>query len=147
MKDEPVIVERLYNAPIEKVWHALTNVEQMRQWYFPNLTEFEPEIGFETSFDVVHDGKVFPHIWKVTEVVPGKKISYEWKFGNYPGNSLVSFELFKDDDKTRIVLTHDKLETFQGDIHPELGRHNFVQGWTHFIGTALKEFIEQDIEE
>ena len=147
MKDEPVIVERVYNASVESVWHALTDVEKMRQWYFPTLVEFEPEVGFETMFDVPHDGKVFPHIWKVTEVVPNKKISYEWKFGGYPGNSLVSFELFDEEGKTRIVLTHNKLETFRGDLHHDLSKQNFVLGWAQFIGTALKEFVEQETEE
>ena len=147
MKNEPVIVERIYNPPVERVWHAITDVKKMRQWYFPTLVEFEPEVGFETMFDVPHDGKVFPHIWKVTEVVPNKKISYEWKFGGYPGNSLVSFELFDEDGKTRIVLTHNKLETFKGEIHSDLSKQNFVLGWTQFIGTALKEFVEQENEE
>lgn len=146
MKNEPVIIERVYNSPPDKVWHALTDVEQMRQWYFPSLTEFEPEVGFETRFDVENGEKLFPHIWKVAEVVPGKKISYEWKFGGYPGNSLVSFELFDEDGKTRIVLTHENLETFRGDIHPELAKPNFVEGWTYFIGTALKDFVEKDTE-
>jgi uncharacterized protein YndB with AHSA1/START domain len=147
MKVGSVIVEYVYDASVERVWHAITNVEKMRQWYFPTLVEFEPEVGFETVFDVPHDGKVFPHIWKVTEVVPNKKISYEWKFGGYPGNSLVSFELFDEDGKTRIVLTHDKLETFRGDLHPDLAKQNFVLGWTHFIGTELKTFVEQETEE
>ena len=147
MKDEPVIVERVYNASVESVWHVLTEVEKMRQWYFPTLVEFEPEVGFETVFDVPHEGKVFPHIWKVTEVIPNKKISYEWKFGGYPGNSLVSFELFDEEGKTRIVLTHNKLETFRGDLHHDLSKQNFVLGWTQFIGTALKEFVEQETEE
>ena len=147
MKNEPIVIERVYNAPINRVWHALTDLEKMRQWYFPMLTEFEPALGFETRFDVESGGKLFPHIWKITEVVPGRKISYEWKFGGYPGDSLVSFELFDDGDKTRIVLTHDKIETFRGDIHPDLAKQNFVQGWTHFIGTALREFVEQDTEE
>jgi uncharacterized protein YndB with AHSA1/START domain len=147
MKNNPVVVERIYNAPLEKVWAAITDVKQMRQWYFPSLEEFEPEAGFETRFDVPHDGKIFPHIWKVTEVVPYKKISYDWRFGGFPGNSVVSFELFdEDDDKTKIVLTHDKLETFDGVSHPDLAAENFVQGWTHFIGTALKDYVENEIE-
>jgi uncharacterized protein YndB with AHSA1/START domain len=147
MKNEPIIVERVYKAPVEKVWQALTKVEEMRQWYFPMLDEFEPEVGFETRFDVEQSGKIFTHIWKVKEAVPNKKISYEWKFGDYPGDSLVSFELFNEDGKTRVILMHNKIETFRGDINPDLAKNNFVQGWTHFIGTALKEFVEQDTEE
>lgn len=147
MKNQPVIVERTYNAPVKNVWAAITDLEQMRQWYFPSLEEFEPEIGFETRFDVPHDGKVFLHIWKVTEVIPNRKISYDWKFGGYPGNSAVSFELFDEGGKTRIVLTHAGLETFQGDANPDLAAGNFVEGWTHFIGTALREYVEQETED
>ena len=147
MKDEPIIIERVYNVPADVVWHALTDLEKMRQWYFPTLVEFEPEIGFETRFDVENDGKAYPHIWKVTEVEPGRKISYKWKFGGYPGDSVVSFELFNEDGRTRIVLTHHGVESFRGDLHPALAKHNFVKGWTHFIGTALKDFVEQQTEE
>jgi len=146
MKSEPVIVERVYNAPLKTVWEAITDVEKMKQWYFPMLEEFEPEVGFETRFDVAHSGKVFVHIWKIKEVEPFKKISYEWKFGGYPGDSLVSWELFPEDEGTRIVLTHTGLETFRGDLHPDLAAHNFKAGWTSFIGTKLKEFVEEETE-
>jgi uncharacterized protein YndB with AHSA1/START domain len=147
MKNEPVIIERIYNSPVKTVWEAITDLNKMKQWYFPTLTEFEPEVGFETKFDVESGGKIYPHIWKVAEVVPGKKISYEWKFDGYPGNSLVSFELFDEDGKTRIILTHEGLETFRGDLHPGLAKHNFVEGWTSFIGTKLKEYVEQENED
>jgi len=143
MKTEPLVIERTYNAPIKRVWEAITDLEKMKQWYFSTLTEFEPEIGFETIVDVKHNGKILPHIWKVTDVIPGKKISYEWKFGGYHGNSLLTMELFAIDEKTRIVLTHAGLESFEGDKYPEFAKSNFVEGWTYFIGKALKEFVEQ----
>jgi len=86
------------------------------------------------------------HIWKVKEVEPLKKISYEWKFGGYPGDSVVSWELFSDGEGTRIVLTHTSVETFRGDLHPDLAVHNFVAGWTDFIGKKLKDFVEEETE-
>lgn len=147
MKNEPVLIERVYNALSQTVWEAITDVDKMQQWYFPMLTEFEPEIGFETIFDVAHAGKVFVHIWKITEVEPGKKISYEWKFDGYPGNSLVTWELFPVGDQTRLIFTHTGLETFRGDLHPDLAVQNFKEGWTHFIGTALKAYVEAETEE
>ena len=146
MKDEPVIVERVYQAPVKTVWEAITDVDKMKQWYFPMLEEFEPEVGFETRFDVGHNDKVFVHIWKVKEVEPLKKISYEWKFGGYPGDSVVSWELFPDGEGTKIVLTHAGVESFRNDLHPDLAKHNFVAGWTGFIGTKLKEFVEEETE-
>lgn len=147
MKNEPVIVERVYHVPLDTVWKAITRLEEMQQWYFPMLEEFEPEVGFETRFDVPHNGGVFVHIWKVTEVIPERKISYEWKFGGYPGDSLVSFELFPEGDATRLVLTHTGVDTFRGDLHPDLARNNFVEGWTAFIGTSLRNFVEEQTEE
>jgi len=147
MKNEPVIVEQIYNAPLKAVWEAITDLGKMQQWYFPMLEEFVPEVGFETVFDVEEGGKIYVHIWKITEVDPGRKISYEWKFGGYPGNSVVSFQLFPDGGHTKIVLTHTGLETFRGDLHPELAAHQFVEGWTNFIDTHLRNYVEQETEE
>jgi len=147
MNNEPIMVERTYQASVKAVWEAITRVEKMQQWYFPMLEEFEPEVGFETRFDVSIPDKVFAHIWKVKEVIPFKKISYEWKFGGYPGDSLLSWELFPENEGTRIVLTHTGIETFRGDRYPDLSRDNFVSGWTDFIGTKLMEYVEGQTEE
>src|SRR5438105_12366882 len=48
---DAVVVERTLNAPIAKVWKALTDVDQMRQWYF-DLRKFRPEVGFEFEFEI-----------------------------------------------------------------------------------------------
>jgi len=145
MKNEAVVIRRTYDAPVEKVWKAITDKDQMKQWYFDTLEDFKPEPGFTTRFDVKNDNKIFPHIWKVTEVVPGKKIAYEWKFGGYPGNSLVTFELSAEGDKTTLTLTHSGLETFDPAVYPDLAKENFVKGWTYFTGTALKKFVEETV--
>ncbi len=52
---EAIIMERTLDAPVAKVWKALTDVDQMREWYF-DLKEFKPEIGFEFEFVVEHEG-------------------------------------------------------------------------------------------
>ena len=48
-----VVIERTFNAPVPRVWKALTDVEEMRRWYF-DLKEFKPEVGFEFEFVVEH---------------------------------------------------------------------------------------------
>ena len=143
MKNEPIIVERMFNAPVDKVWKAVTDKDQMRQWYFNALEDFKPEVGFQTQFNVRNDGKDYLHIWKVTEVKPGKKIGYEWSFGGFPGNSLVIFELVAAGKKTKLKLTHKGIETFLPDVNPPLARKNFVAGWTSLIGDMLKKFVEK----
>ena len=138
-----VVLERIFNSPVERVWHAITDINQMRLWYFPQLENFQPEKGFETQFNVHHEGKDFLHIWKVKDVVPMKKISIEWKYEGYPGTSLVSFELFPRGNKTRLLLTHEGIESFMPAKYPELGKKNFIEGWTAFMDNELKQFLEK----
>ncbi len=92
---EAIVVERTLDAPVARVWTALTNVTEMRQWYF-DLKEFKPEIGFEFEFVVEHEGNTYHHLCKITEVIPQKRIAYTWRYKGEPGDSLVTFELFPD---------------------------------------------------
>jgi uncharacterized protein YndB with AHSA1/START domain len=138
---EAVVIERTFNAPVERVWKALTDVKQMRQWYF-DLKEFKPEVGFEFQFVVEHEGTTYDHRCKITEVVPQKKLAYTWRYEGHEGDSLVTFELFADGDKTRLKLTHEGLETFPKT--PAYARENFEKGWTEIIGSELKQFVEKE---
>ena len=140
----PVIVQRTYGASIADVWKAITDYDQMKQWYMPALHAFEPKVGFETEFTVEHEGNKFPHIWKITEVVPGKKIAYTWKFPGHPGESLATFELFPEGENTRLKLTHSGLETHDGRNNPALARKNFNWGWNE-LGNELEKFLARDI--
>ena len=141
----PVIIERTFDAPVETVWKAITEIDQIKQWYMPALDSFKPEVGFETQFSIHHNGKDFLHFWKVTEVVPRKKITYSWKYAGYPGDSLVTFELFSEGDKTKLKLTHTGLESFLPESNPDLARGNFLMGWTA-IASSLKQFVEKKTE-
>ena len=137
---EVVVIERTFNAAVTRVWEALTNVDQMRQWYF-DLKDFMPEIGFEFEFVVEHEGNTYHHLCKVTEVIPQKKIAYTWRYKGEPGESLVTFELFPEGSKTRLKLTHTGIETFPKT--PAYARQNFEAGWTAIVGSELKQFLER----
>jgi len=50
--------------------------------------------------------------------------------------------LFAEGNKTRVKLTHTGLETFPAS-NADFAKGNFVQGWTHIIGTSLKEYLEK----
>lgn len=137
---EGVVVERTFDAPITRVWKALTDVNEMRQWYF-DLKEFKPEVGFEFEFVVEHEGTTYHHLCRVTEVLPQQKIAYTWRYKAEPGDSLVTFELFDVGKKTRVKLTHTGIETFPKT--PAYARKNFEAGWTAIIGSELKQFVEK----
>jgi uncharacterized protein YndB with AHSA1/START domain len=137
---EAVVVERTFNAPVATVWKALTDVEEMQQWYF-DLKEFKPEVGFEFEFVVEHEGNSYHHLCRVTEVVPQKRIAYTWRYKGEPGDSLVTIELSAEGEKTHLKLTHSGIETFPKT--PAYARKNFEAGWTAIIGSELKQFVEK----
>ena len=58
---DPIVVEQTYKTAVATVWKAITEPDQMRQWFFEPMMEFKPEVGFETEFDVECEGQVFPH--------------------------------------------------------------------------------------
>lgn len=142
MKNEPFVIERTYSAPVEKVWQAITDKEQMKEWYF-TLDDFKPEVGFEFTFPGQGTkGEKYIHLCKIIEVDPGKKLTYSWRYENLPGNSFVTFELFGEGDKTRLRLTHAGLETFVTD-NPDFAKESFAKGWTELIGNLLKAYVEK----
>jgi len=142
MENEAFVIERIFQAPIETVWKAITSRDEMSQWYF-NLQEFKPEVGFEFQF---HGGptedRQYLHLCKITEVIAGKKFVYSWRYEGYAGNTIVAFELFGEGEQTRLKLTHKGLETFPPD-NPDFARESFAEGWTWIIGTSLKQYLEE----
>lgn len=140
MKDEPFLIERTFSAPIEKVWKAITDKNEMKLWYF-DLAEFKAEVGFKFQFVGGPPEREYLHLCEVTEVVTGKKLTYSWRYDGYKGNSFVTFELFGEGDSTRLKLTHAGLETFPKE-NTDLAKHNFEEGWTAIIGESLKKYLE-----
>jgi len=138
----PFSIERILNAPPEKIWKAITDKDEMKQWYF-DLAEFKPIIGFEFQFyGQGHRGEQYLHLCKITDVITGKKLSYSWRYDGYEGNSVVTFELFDEGDKTKLKLTHEGLGTFPKN-NPDFAKESFMGGWTYLIGTSLQGFLEK----
>ncbi len=72
-KSTPVSVEQLFDTDAETVWAALTEAHRMRLWYFDAIPDFKAKVGFKTQFNVQSGGRDFPHVWRVTEVIPFQK--------------------------------------------------------------------------
>lgn len=139
--DEAVLVEYKFNTTIEQLWNAITKPEKMRLWFFENIPDFKAEVDFETEFPVTSGDRTFTHLWKVTEVIPLHKITYNWKYEEYAGDSFVTFELFEEREEVRLKLTMDILQDFP-DIIPEFKRESCIGGWNYFIGEKLKSFLD-----
>lgn len=144
MKTDPFVIEHTYKASVERLWKALTEPEELKQWYF-DIPTFMPVTGFEFEFlSGPHENKKYLHVCKVLEVVPYKKIAYSWRYEGYDGNSLVTFDLIGEKDVTRLKLTHEGLHTFPVE-EPDFSLERFAEGWTWIIGTALRLHVEKPI--
>ena len=138
---KPVVVELETQRPIHEVWDAITELKQMHQWFFKEIPEFDAKEGFVTRFNVHAGERDYMHCWKIIEVIPGRKITYNWKYEQYPGDSTVMFELSKSESATTLRLTHTENEPFPRDI-PEFTRESCLGGWQYFIQERLKAFLE-----
>jgi len=140
VRSEPIIVEQPFSVQPDVVWQAITNPDLMRRWYFEQIEDFRPEVGFETQFDIEVGGRIFRHQWKVTDVVPGKSITYTWRYEGFPGLGTTEWKISKTDEGTKLVLTSTGIESFSQDI-PEFTRERGQAGWEYFIRESLPNFL------
>lgn len=137
---DPIISEHSYNTSIDLVWNALTNLEDMKQWYFDNIDAFVPELGAESTFVIEHEGLTFTHRWKITEVIPVQKIAYDWWYTEYEGKGHVTFDLWAEADKVGLRLTNTGLDSFPAHINA-FSRESGEAGWNYLLGTRLREYL------
>jgi uncharacterized protein YndB with AHSA1/START domain len=142
MNNQPIVLERIFNAPISEVWKALTNKDEMKNWYF-DLAEFKAEIGFKFQFLAGRDpNKQYLHLCEITEVILNKKLSYSWRYEGYAGNSHVTFELQERENQTLLKLIHKGIETLPKE-NADFAIANFDKGWNEIIHTSLRRYLEQ----
>jgi len=139
--DQPIVVSQVFNSSVDNVWKAITELHQMRQWFFENIPEFKAEVSFKTQFNVASEERNFLHLWEILEVTPQQQIVYSWKYKEYKGAALVSFELTKTDSRTLLTLTNKVLEDFPENI-PEFKTESCVAGWEYFIKNRLKTYLQ-----
>src|SRR5690349_4008906 len=111
---EPLVKEVVLNAPVSRVWKALTDKDELKQWCF-EMNAFEPKEGFEFQFYGEKDGHKFLHLCKVLEAETERKMKWLWSYEETPGDTYVSFELFPQGNQTKLHLTHEGLEKLPQD--------------------------------
>ncbi len=139
--DKPIIIENTFRCSAEKLWSALTDINEMHQWYFQNIPEFRPEVGFKTKFEVRSEDRIFTHNWEIAAVEPFKELAYSWKFDEYVGISVSTFYLEVQKEGVRLTLKIDVLEDFEQGIQ-EFERESCVGGWSYFLDGNLRKYLE-----
>lgn len=139
--NEALITETLIHAGPDKIWKALTEKSEMKQWYF-DLDNFKAEPGFEFRFNGQGSkGENYMHVCKVLEAIPAKKLKYSWTYEGYPGYSEIAFELIPEGDQTRVIATHTGLDSFPKD-NPDFARASFKEGWNEIITRMLPDYLK-----
>jgi uncharacterized protein YndB with AHSA1/START domain len=137
----PVVVEQKFSASLQRLWRAITEKEELPRWFFENIPDFEAIVGFTTEFEVKSEERTFTHQWKIMEVIPEKKISYQWKYKEYEGESLVVFEIEEMTEGSLLRVSNFGLENFPQNI-PEFHRSSCHAGWTYFISERLGNYLK-----
>jgi len=143
MNTNPVIVEVTFSVSTGKIWSAITDKNEMKNWYF-DIEEFKPAVGFEFRFwGGPEDGIQYLHICEITDVEPQKLLAYNWRYDGYPGMTNVRFEITEiSPSESKLKLSHSGLESFPDD-NPDFAKENFKEGWNAIIKTSLKNYLEK----
>jgi len=137
---DTIRLERTLDAPADKVWRYLTEADLRREWFMGG-TDARPDSEFELLID--HDNlsaddvptpadysKMKGSSWseKVIRYDPPRLLETTFQGGK---NGHVTYELFSEGDRTRLVVTHS-------GITSGTGAQDFGSGWNSHM-TVLQE--------
>ena len=122
-------IVRRFEATPEKVWHALTQPEAIKQWMGPS-DEFkvpvaEADLRIGGRYRIVMqspDGELHDVSGVYREIVPPRKLVYTWAWKSTPEReSLVTVELRERGGATELTLTHEKFFDAAARDHHDKG--------------------------
>lgn len=139
---ENVVVKQKVNAPAEKVWAALTDKAQMKEWYF-DIPDFELGEHREFNFFEPGGGNNYHHHAEILEIIQNKKLKHTWTYPEFSKEkTIVKWKLEEDGDGTEITLTHKGLENLH-HLGKDFEKESFENGWTEIVTKNLKQFVEK----
>ncbi|MEO8231559.1 MAG: SRPBCC domain-containing protein [Ignavibacteriota bacterium] len=134
---KPIEKKVVINAPVAKVWKALTDPDKIEQWMMmPN--NFKPQLNSDFIFNAEMDGNHFDIKCKVLEISENKKLVYSWSAPFFEGNTIVSIQLSGNDGKTELTLIHSGFAENQKEV-----QENHSKGWDMRFVAKLKEAVEK----
>ena len=146
---DAIRLERLLDAPIEKVWRYVTEAELRQQWFMggtdaTGVGEFEllvdhdklssEQVPYPESYECFKGAVWTEH---VTRFEPPRLLETTFQGGK---NGVVTYELFADGDRTRLVLTHSGIES-------PSGFQDFGGGWTSHLAVLQEKLAGRSVKD
>ncbi len=135
MAELVVEVKRVINAPIEKVFKAWVEPEQMKQWYSPEgmttpAASSDVRVGGAYSVTMKMGDQDHVQTGKYLEINEPNKLVFTWN----KDDSVVTVDLKKlDENRTELTLKH------VGFVSEE-SRRQHDDGWVGTINKLEKHF-------
>jgi uncharacterized protein YndB with AHSA1/START domain len=115
MTEATAQVSRTVKAPVDEVWEALTDPDQVGALFMGSKVETDFRVGSPITFKGEFKGKAYQDKGKILGVDERRRLS----FSHYSGMSgapdapenyhVVTFDLEPDKDATRVTLTQSNL--------------------------------------
>lgn len=144
---DAIRLERLLDAPVETVWRYLTEAELRQQWFMGG-TDARPDGEFELRVDhdkLSTDKVPYPEsyecfkgaVWteKVIRFEPPRVLATTFQGGK---NGIVTYELFPEGEKTRLVLTHSEIQS-------PAGFQDFGGGWNSHLAVLEEKLAGRSV--
>ena len=128
------------NAPMSKLWEALTNPSLIKQYLFGTEVTTDWQVGSPITYKGEWQGKTYEDKGKILEIEPGKLlVSTFWSslsgLPDIPENyKTVRYELSTEGNGTRLTITQDNNDTQEEADHSE-------QNWNSVLG-GMKKLLE-----
>ena len=134
-------VEVSINAPVDKVWEALTNPVLIKEYLFGTEVVTDWKVGSPIIWKGVWQGKNYEDKGKIIGLVPEKLLETTYWSGlsgitDIPENyKKVTYELVEMGVSTKLTLTQDNNKTEEDKRHSE-------QNWKMVLD-GLKKLLEK----
>lgn len=135
-----IIKEHIFNHPIDTVWKAISEAEEISSWFIK--ADFKAEAGYKFTFTASEEQDCTQITGEVKEATPYTLI-YTWVLQDTSLETLVKWELEEKEGKTHLNLEHSGISGYPGDTAIALFK-NYSGGWNSCIN-ELQNFLTKQL--
>lgn len=128
MSDLALVVRRVIAAPVERVFAAWTEAEQLRRWWGPagvHCPHAEIDLRVGGAYRIANalpDGSTVWINGAFEEVAPPHRLVYSWSTtGEQPPVERVTVRFETHAEGTEVVVVHERIATAAARTQHELG--------------------------